>query len=66
MSATAPLLQTIEADDPNLAPPAASGNIRSGNIGPAKPPVVLTPTNHSSNGMASSHSDAEAGPFSLS
>lgn len=55
MSATVPLLQTIEPDE-LLPAPATSGRINSNNA--PKPAVVLTPTNRAA--MASP-GDAEAG-----
>lgn len=59
MSASAPLLQTIEADEPSLSQEAVpTGRIGSGNASKASP-VVLTPTNHAA--MASAPGDAEAG-----
>ena len=58
MSASAPLLQTIEPDDPTTVSQAPlTGNIASKDT--TRPAVVLTPTNHAS--MATTSSDAEAG-----
>ncbi|KAJ7597222.1 Golgi apparatus membrane protein TVP23 [Mycena floridula] len=54
MSVSTPLLEnTIEADDP--LPPTTNSSQN------ARTPVVLTPTNHSSQQMASSLPDAESG-----
>lgn len=55
MSASAPLLQTIEPDEPTVASASPAGRI-SGNVGK---PVVLTPTDRAA--MASTPADAEAG-----
>lgn len=61
MSASAPLLQTIEADEPASLSSAPSGRANAGNA--PKPAVVLTPSSHSA--MASTPGDAEAGMASL-
>jgi len=57
MSASQPLLDTIEADEPSVVP---AGNT---NAPPktARIPVVLTPTTRTSNQMATSEGDAESG-----
>lgn len=59
MSASIPLLDTIEPDEPSLSPTIASGNINAPKN--ARPSVVLTPTNHGSDPMATTQSDAESG-----
>ena len=56
MSASAPLLQTIEPDDASSIEQAPSGTIGSGNGAPPKPAAQ---TNRSA--MASTPGDAEAG-----
>ncbi|KAL5535439.1 TVP23 [Sanghuangporus sanghuang] len=56
MSASAPLLQTIEPDDVSSTEQVPSGNIGSGNAAAPKP---VAPTNRTA--MASTPSDAEAG-----
>ncbi|KAL5495353.1 TVP23 [Sanghuangporus weigelae] len=56
MSASAPLLQTIEPDDVSSTGQVPSGNISSGNAAAPKPAV---PTNRTA--MASTPGDAEAG-----
>ncbi|KAF8649816.1 hypothetical protein AX16_005581 [Volvariella volvacea WC 439] len=57
MSATAPLLETIEPDEPADPP---SRNISNPNAKPARQPVTLTPTSTTGN-LATTQSDAEAG-----
>lgn len=60
MSATAPLLQTIEPDDNNFTETTtATGIIGSGNE--TKPNVIPTAGSRAPTSMASSHSEAEAG-----
>ncbi|KAG6901848.1 Golgi apparatus membrane protein tvp23 [Termitomyces sp. Mi166 len=57
MSVSTPLLDTIEPDEPTVAP---TGNITSKNTTP-RPPVVLTPTSHNAQRMATTEGDAESG-----
>jgi len=57
MSVSQPLLDTIEADEPSVAP---SGNMRE-LPKTARAPVVLTPTTRTSNQMATTEGDAESG-----
>lgn len=59
MSASVPLLQTIEPDEASGTEQTPAGNIGSGNDNAQKPVVVLTPTNRAA--MASTPGDAEAG-----
>ena len=63
MSASVPLLRTIEPDDAT-PPTQLPGQINSSPGNVAKTPIVLTPTNHSSSGMASTPGDAENGELS--
>ncbi|KAJ3506062.1 hypothetical protein NLJ89_g7082 [Agrocybe chaxingu] len=55
--AAQPLLDTIEADEPSNPPPTNNASQAKSN----RTPVVLTPTTHSSNQMATTESDAESG-----
>ncbi|KAG5353263.1 Golgi apparatus membrane protein tvp23 [Termitomyces sp. Mn162] len=57
MSVSTPLLDTIEPDEPTVAP---TGNIASKNTTP-RAPVVLTPTSHNTQRMATTEGDAESG-----
>ncbi|KAG5644720.1 Golgi apparatus membrane protein tvp23 [Asterophora parasitica] len=57
MSVSTPLLDTIEPDEPSVLP---SGNISSGKT-TTRPPVVLTPTAHNPERMATTEGDAESG-----
>jgi len=59
MSVNAPLLDTIEPDEPLAPPPKPAGNI---NASSNTRPVVLTPTNRGPDSqMATNPSDAESG-----
>jgi hypothetical protein len=62
MSASEPLLDTIEPDEPTEAPSGKISNSNSRNTN-ARASVVLTPTTRNEQ-MASTDSDAEAGTFS--
>ncbi|KAG6845974.1 hypothetical protein H0H87_011022 [Tephrocybe sp. NHM501043] len=57
MSVSTPLLDTIEPDEPAIAP---TGNISSKTAAP-RAPVVLTPTTHNAERMATTQGDAESG-----
>ncbi|KAG6842506.1 Golgi apparatus membrane protein tvp23 [Blastosporella zonata] len=57
MSVSTPLLDTIEPDEPIIAP---TGNISSKNTA-SRDPVVLTPTTHNAERMATTQGDAESG-----
>lgn len=61
---TAPLLETIEPDDPNDSTYVPSGRINSSSTTPSRQQVVLTPTNHAGSGAAQAPSDLEAGEHS--
>lgn len=56
---SAPLLETIEADDPSTEP-ALSGRISSA-TNASRAPVVLTPTSRAPDTMATTPGDAESG-----
>ncbi|TFK57372.1 DUF846-domain-containing protein [Heliocybe sulcata] len=59
-AATQPLLDTIEPDEEPSPMQAPSGNINA-NTNARQPQVVLTPTNHATDGMATTAGDAESG-----
>lgn len=61
---TAPLLETIEPDDPNDSTSVPSGRINSSSTTPARQQVVLTPTNHAVAGNASTPGELESGEHS--
>ena len=61
MSASAPLLQTIEPDDISAHEHAPTGTITSNNVPKPPPPA----SRNVSSAMASTPSDAESGPHPL-
>ncbi|KAF9480066.1 DUF846-domain-containing protein [Pholiota conissans] len=59
MSVSQPLLDTIEADDPSIAPTGRMSSTPTAQN--ARPPVVLTPAARSTGQMANTEGDAESG-----
>jgi hypothetical protein len=61
---TAPLLETIEPDEPNDSTYVPSGRINNSSA-PARQQVVLTPTNHATAGNVPTSGDLEAGEHTV-
>jgi hypothetical protein len=62
---TTPLLETIEPDDPTEPKSVPFGRINNSDATPARAPVVLTPTNHTTTGDAPTPGELESGQFSM-
>ena len=63
---TAPLLDTIEPDEPNDSTFAPSGRINDPTNAPVREQVVLTPTNHATAKNTATPGDLEAGELPVS